>query len=116
VRLIPFLVIVVGGGLLIGATNLPGAWYAGLAKPSFTPPAWLFAPAWTILYVLMAIAGWRTFQRSPRSLAMGFWYVHGTQFRLVTRHVYAARYCAGAGRNRCHVDCDHRFYLRAMAA
>ena len=45
IQLIPFLAIVVGGGLLIGATNLPGAWYAELANPSFTPPNWLFAPA-----------------------------------------------------------------------
>lgn len=34
-------------------------WYAGLAKPFFTPPNWLFGPAWTLLYVLMASAFWR---------------------------------------------------------
>jgi tryptophan-rich sensory protein len=34
-------------------------WYAGLAKPAFTPPAWLFGPAWTALYLLMAFAAWR---------------------------------------------------------
>ena len=33
-------------------------WYQGLAKPSFNPPEWLFGPAWTVLYVLMAIAAW----------------------------------------------------------
>jgi translocator protein len=66
---------VVGGGLLIGATNLPGSRYAEHAKPWFNPPNWIFAPAWTILYVLLAIAGWRTFQSARRSLAMGFWYV-----------------------------------------
>src|ERR1700758_193312 len=59
-HLIVFLVLVVGGGWIIGATNLPGSWYAGLHKPSFTPPNLLFPVAWTVLYVLIAIAGWRT--------------------------------------------------------
>jgi tryptophan-rich sensory protein len=33
-------------------------WYAGLAKPSFNPPEWLFGPAWTVLYLMMAVAAW----------------------------------------------------------
>jgi tryptophan-rich sensory protein len=35
------------------------AWYAGLARPSFSAPNWLFAPVWTTLYLLMAFALWR---------------------------------------------------------
>lgn len=31
-------------------------WFPGLAKPWFAPPAWLFGPVWTILYVLMGVA------------------------------------------------------------
>lgn len=45
-------------GNLATMPNIP-TWYAGLVKPSFTPPNWLFGPAWTLLYVLMAYALWR---------------------------------------------------------
>jgi tryptophan-rich sensory protein len=68
-----FLLLVVGGGWLIGATNLPGNWYAALAKPSFNPPNWLFAPVWTALYCLIAIAGWRTYIMQRHTHAMGLW-------------------------------------------
>ncbi len=39
-------------------------WYASLAKPAWTPPNWLFAPAWTILFVLMALAGWLVWRQT----------------------------------------------------
>jgi len=33
-------------------------WYPGLLKPAGTPPAWVFGPVWSILYLLMAVAAW----------------------------------------------------------
>lgn len=36
-----------------------GGWYAGLAKPAWNPPGWIFGPVWTVLYGMMAVAAWR---------------------------------------------------------
>lgn len=38
-------------------------WYEALKKPSFTPPSWLFAPAWITLFVLMGIAAFIVWRR-----------------------------------------------------
>ncbi|ESX80976.1 CrtK/TspO family sensor protein [Mesorhizobium sp. LSHC412B00] len=71
--LLLFLLLVLGGGLLVGYATLPGEWYASLAKPPFNPPNWVFAPAWTLLYVLIAVAGWRTWERERAAAAMKIW-------------------------------------------
>jgi tryptophan-rich sensory protein len=72
--LIAFIALVVGCGSAIGLIVQPGEWYAGLTKASFNPPNWVFAPVWTILYVLIAIAGWRVWMREGfNSTAMKLW-------------------------------------------
>lgn len=38
--------------------------YTELARPAWAPPAWLFGPAWSVLYTLMAIAAWLTWRRA----------------------------------------------------
>lgn len=70
-----FLALVIGGGLFIGVATAPGEWYAGLVKPPFNPPNWLFAPAWTALYVLIAVAGWRVWRLETNGAAMRTWWV-----------------------------------------
>ncbi len=55
------LLLVVGavgaGGSYFTASSV-GTWYAELHKPAYTPPSWLFAPVWTLLYLFMAVAMW----------------------------------------------------------
>ena len=71
-------------GLAVGAaggaitSTSVDTWYAALEKPSFNPPNWVFAPVWTTLYVLMAIAAWRVWRlrdTPPARPALGLWAV-----------------------------------------
>lgn len=70
-----FIVLVMGGGVLIGINTAPGEWYAALAKPWFNPPNWLFGPVWTLLYLIIAVAGWRIWRHDRHGAAMRLWYV-----------------------------------------
>ncbi|HRK18129.1 MAG TPA: tryptophan-rich sensory protein [Hyphomicrobiaceae bacterium] len=56
-----------------GALFRPGAWYQSLAKPSWTPPNWLFGPVWMLLYIMIAIAGWRVWLAGGMSAAIVVW-------------------------------------------
>jgi tryptophan-rich sensory protein len=49
---------VAGAGGAVTATSV-GGWYQAPAKPAFNPPDWVFGPVWTILYAMIAVAGWR---------------------------------------------------------
>lgn len=70
-----FVLLVVGGGSLIGVNNVPGEWYQSLQKPPFNPPNWVFGPVWTILYVLIAVAGWRIWRERSTGGAMTAWWM-----------------------------------------
>jgi tryptophan-rich sensory protein len=42
----------------VGSQFLPGPWYAALEKPAWNPPAWVFGPVWTFLYLLIGVSAW----------------------------------------------------------
>ena len=69
--LLAFVGICLGAGSLGSLVTVPaiGGWYAALAKPTWTPPGWLFGPVWTALYVAMGVSAWLVWRtgRSARS-------------------------------------------------
>ncbi len=48
-------------------------WYPSLSAPLGTPPAWVFAPVWTLLYVLMGTAAWLVWCRPGARLPLLLW-------------------------------------------
>lgn len=63
-QLIGFIAICLAVGGLGSWLTMPSLdpWYAGLVKPSFNPPNWVFGPVWTSLFLAMAYAFWRIWQ------------------------------------------------------
>ena len=63
----------VGAGATVFTEPSIPTWYAHLNHPSYAPPNWVFAPVWTTLYVLMAVAAWRVWRivglNSPEMIA-----------------------------------------------
>ena len=51
----------------------PGDWYKSLRKPSWTPPSWAFGPVWSVLYLMMAFAGWLVWRAEPAGTAIWIW-------------------------------------------
>lgn len=44
-------------------TSSVATWYPTLHKPAWNPPAWLFGPVWTFLYLTMAVAAWLVWRK-----------------------------------------------------
>jgi benzodiazapine receptor len=72
VALAVFVAICLAAGFLgsIFTAEAVGGWYAGLNKPDFTPPSWIFAPVWTTLYVLMGLSGWLVWRQREKGVAL----------------------------------------------
>ncbi|MFJ9316465.1 TspO/MBR family protein [Pimelobacter simplex] len=72
--LLPFLaavaVVAVVGGLAAGSSS---ATYRALDLPPFAPPSWVFGPVWTVLYVMIAVAGWLAWRAGVGPVGVGAW-------------------------------------------
>jgi len=58
IKILIFVLTCVGIGYLSGLVTQSSVttWFPTLVKPSFNPPSWLFAPVWSLLYIMMGIA------------------------------------------------------------
>ena len=66
-------VALVMGAAATGGLFRPGAWYAKLSKPRWTPPNWAFPVVWALLYAAIACAGWLAWREAGWSLAIALW-------------------------------------------
>lgn len=76
-----FITICQAAGLIGTIFTMPSipTWYETLNKPPFTPPNWLFGPAWLTLYTMMGIAItliWNRKDKPSASKAINLFFVH----------------------------------------
>ncbi|MEM9734606.1 MAG: TspO/MBR family protein [Pseudomonadota bacterium] len=71
--LVAFLIVVPALGAFIGLSFPADEWYQVLNKPFFTPRPQLFGVVWPILYIMVAVAGWRVFVSEGQTPGWGLW-------------------------------------------
>ena len=72
--LVPFGLAVLGAAVIGGLASADaGSDYQALDLPAWAPPAWLFGPAWGVLYVMIAVAGWMSWKRTGFDRATAMW-------------------------------------------
>ena len=118
--LLPFIMLVVLAAAS-GAQFMPGAWYASIIKPAWTPPDWLFPIAWTVLYLMIAIAGWLAWQAGGVGPAVVIWGVGLVlnalwSYFMVVFHVWSPGYRTSTGRCRGAVAYVSCIYLGDVGA
>lgn len=69
-------------GAFVTEPSVSDGWYDALDKPAWTPPDWVFGPAWTGLYILMAIAAWRVWDVAGWRHGRDAFLAYGTQLVL----------------------------------
>ncbi len=62
------------GGVITSFSKEP--WYSTIKLPTFGPPDWVFAPVWTSLYILMAIAAWHIWVNFKNRKILNIYYIH----------------------------------------
>ena len=73
ILLITFLASAIGG---FTTTSFKEPWYSQIILPSFNPPSWVFAPVWTLLYVMMSIAIWKIWINSFDLELLKLYFIH----------------------------------------
>ena len=67
------------GGIGAVASASAGAFYGSLSQPSWAPPAWLFGPVWSVLYILIGVAAWLVWRTNDLSGAAAALRLFGIQ-------------------------------------
>ena len=62
------------GGFVTASFKEP--WYSEITLPSFNPPSWVFAPVWTVLYILMSVAIWRIWIKFSDRKILNIYFYH----------------------------------------
>ena len=78
ISLLVFIILCQAVGVIAGlvTVNEIPVWYHSLIRPPITPPDYVFGPAWTTLYLLMAVAAWRV------------WKIEGGSFRSTSMRLF----------------------------
>ena len=60
-----FLIAAISSAVTMPEVKNASSWYHGLRQASWQPPAYVFGPAWTILYIMIAVSSWKVWQKLP---------------------------------------------------